>query len=236
MKKFEFNHTHKSWDRYKAFYYSNGPLTEFETGEVMVTYHPRPDQRRTYEKYGIQLVATTDGACPTLYFDEKLEKPVPTAWFNQSGLQHLAVDMERGVAVKLSSSCYRYNKKDPTFQFLGSHVSGAVALWTGPERMPVPLSTISVSEPDKDVRKELRALLADTRKAVVAAARMRDLPKIWGDDRWPANPDWMDWTVEQLCAYVCADEYRMRTVYTNGFSYPRKQTQHDFLYVEKRSV
>jgi hypothetical protein len=233
MKKFEFNHTHKSWDRYKAFYYSQGPLTEFETGEVMVTYHPRPDQRRTYEKYGIQLVTTTDRDCPTLYFDEKLQKPVPMAWFNQSGMQQLAVDLERGIAVKLSSRRYR-STKDPSLQFLGDHTRGAVALWTGPERMPVPLSTISVSEPDKDVRKELRTLLADTRKAVVAAARMRDLPKIWGEDKWPANPDWVDWTVEQLCAYVCADEYRMRTVYTNGFSYPRKQTQHDFLYVEKK--
>ena len=198
-----------------------------------MTYHPRPDQRRTYEKYGIQLVTTTDAACPTLYFDEKLEKPVPMAWFNQSGMQHLAVDLERGVAVKLSSCRYR-NTKDPSRQFLGDHTRGAVALWTGPERMPVPLSTISVSEPDKDVRKELRTLLADTRKAVVAAARMRDLPKSWGEDKLPADPNWVDWTVEQLCAYVCADEYRRRTVYTNGFSYPRKQTQHDFLYVEKK--
>jgi hypothetical protein len=233
MKKFEFNHTHKSWDRYNAFYHTSGPLTEFETGEVMVTYHPRPDERKTYNKYGIQLVTTTDAACPTLYFDERLEKPVPMAWFNQSGMQQLAVDLERGVAVKLSSRRYR-NTKDPSLQFLGDHTSGAVALWTGPERMPVPLSTISVSEPDKDVRKELRTLLADTRKAVVAAARLRNLSKIWGDDKWPANPDWVDWTVEQLCAYVCADECRMLTVYINGFSYPRKQTQHDFLYVEKK--
>jgi hypothetical protein len=230
MQKFEFNHKGKMWDRYKAFHNTEGPFTEFETGEVIVTYLPQPRGRGRQNKYGIELVTTRDRECPTLYFDKECTQPVKRAWLLQDGQQHLAIDRERKVAIKLAP--YRYRRNSPELQYLASHVDACHAIWTGPERLPIPLSKITVSQPDRTIKRTLGEKLEDVRAAVKAAARIQELPDfMWGGDKFPAHKDWQDMTVEDICAYVCADKSRMRQVAFSGFSYPRAETQHEFLYV-----
>jgi len=53
MNKFEFNQTRKSWDSYRCFYNNDGPFVEFETGEVILTRYPEPNQRKHYDRYGL---------------------------------------------------------------------------------------------------------------------------------------------------------------------------------------
>jgi len=230
MNKFEFNHKARNWDTYRAFHWHNGPFVEFETGEVGVNFIPRsPSNRTTSSKYGIQLTATRDYHCPTMYFDKDRTEKVPQAWFNQDGQQYLAVDLEQGVAIALTN--YRYGRNKDTLQFLPSHLRSMHAVWMGPERMPLPLAQITVSRPDKSIKADLREKLSEVRAAVSAAARIRNLPTMWTDDKWTADPAWVDWTVEDICAYVCTSENVMQYVATNGFSYPRAESKHDFLYI-----
>jgi hypothetical protein len=229
MIKFEFNHHQKSWDRYHAFHATNGPFTEFETGELMVTYTPKPGARRTYAKYGIQLVTTADKNCPQLYLDKACTQPVPPAWVTQGGQQHLAVDLEQKVATALRTE-WGKNKK---LQYLGKHVEGACALWTGPNRLPVPLAQITVSTPDRSCKRELKDKLDAARAAITAVARMQGLPVPWGTDRLAACKEWVDLTVEEIVAKVLAyDKILIRYAAFNGFSYPRNDTKHDFLYIK----
>ena len=65
MKEFKFDHEYKSWDRYKAFHNKDWAMVEFETGEVIVRSCDK-DYRMMYDKYGIQIVASTDSSCPPL--------------------------------------------------------------------------------------------------------------------------------------------------------------------------
>lgn len=77
MKQFEFNHSKKRWDHYQCFHNDHGPFVEFETGEVILTRSPAPDQRKHYDRYGIQLVSTADTrSCPQLYLDKACTQAV----------------------------------------------------------------------------------------------------------------------------------------------------------------
>lgn len=230
MKKFEFNHSKKRWDAYNCFHVSNGPFTEFETGELILRNKPDPSQRKHYDSYGLQLVSTSDARwCPQLYLDKECTEEVKTAWVTQGGQQIIAVDHEQRVAIKVNG---RWGVKTQALQFLGSHLQSAAAVWTGPNRLPIPLAKITVSKPDKTVRKELAPKLDEVRAAVTAAARIQGLLPLWADDKLTAKPEWADMSVEDIYANVCAENYKMRIVATNGFAYPRAETQHDFLYIK----
>lgn len=229
MKQFEFNHQRKMWDTHRAFHSTQGPFTEFETGELMVHYLPRPDGRQVYQKYGIQLVGTSDRDCPKLYLDKACTQEVLTAWVTQRGQQLIAVDEEQKVAVALRTG---WSNKKELMQFLPSHVHNARALWTGPNRLPVPLAQITVSQPDPTVKKGIKDKVDTVRTAVTAAARIKGLPTIWGNDKLTAKPEWEDMEVEDIVAHVCSDDLWMRMVATNGFTYPRADTKHDFLYIK----
>jgi hypothetical protein len=230
MKKFEFNHTNKHWDSYRCFYSNHGPFVEFETGEVILTRSPEPDQRKHYDRYGLQLVSTSDTRwCPQLYLDKECTEEVKTAWVTQGGQQILAVDHEQRVAIKVNG---RWGIKTDKLQYLGKHLQYAAAVWTGHSRLPIALAEITVSMPDRSVKKDLAAKLDEVRTAVTAAARIQGLHPAWHSDKLTAQPDWIEKTVEELCAYVCADEASMRTVATNGFAFPRAETKHEYLYIK----
>jgi hypothetical protein len=229
MKKFEFDHARKQWDRHRSFHADKGPFTEFETGEVMVTRLVAPHQRRLYDRYGIELVTTADPQCPPLYYDKACTQQVKRAWLNQSGQQHMAIDHEQRVAVRLWGNWRRDKEK---VSYLGSHVYSAMALWTGPERLPVPLGQFVVSTPDRKVKADLRKKLAAVRAAAVAVARIKGLGAFFGDDKLACDPSWADRTAEDLSAYVLSQDVWVRIAAFNGFSYPRAETRHDFLYVK----
>jgi hypothetical protein len=94
------------------------------------------------------------------------------------------------------------------------------------------MAEITVSKPDRSVKKDLAAKLDEVRTAVTAAARIQGLHPAWHSDKLTARPDWIEKTVEELCAYVCADQISMRTVATNGFAFPRAETKHEYLYIK----
>lgn len=230
MKQFKFNHTNKRWDSYQCFYNTYGPFVEFETGEVILTHSPYPYQRNHYDRYGIQLVSTADTRwCPGLYLDKACTEEVKPAWVNQGGQQILAVDREQRVAIKVNG---RWGIKTDKLQFLGSHLRSAAAVWTGPNRLPIAMAEITVSIPDRTVKRGLNDKLVQVRAAVTAAARIQGLVPSWNGGKLRAKPEWHDNSVEEIYAYVCADQTRMRQVATNGFSYPRAETKHEFLYVK----
>jgi hypothetical protein len=231
MKKFEFKHQQKRWDYYNCFHASEGPFVEFETGEVILTRKPEPDQRKHYDRYGLQLVSTSDTRwCPQLYLDTKCTEEVKTAWITQGGQQVLAVDHEQRVAIKVNG---RWGIKTDKLQYLGKHLQNAAAVWMGPERLPIPMAKITVSRPDRNMVKELTPKLEQVRTAVRAAARIQGIERpYWDDGRLGIKREWMGMTVEDICAYVCADKIWMRIVAFNGFTHPRAETQHDFLYIK----
>lgn len=230
MKEFEFDHKRKRWDQYHCFYVNNGPFVEFETGEVILTSCPEPSQRKHYDAYGIQLVSTADTRwCPALYLDKACTEEVKPAWVTQGGQQILAIDRVQRVAIKVTD---RYGVKTDKLQFLGSHLRYAAAVWTGPNRLPISMDTITVSRPDLTVKSGLAAKLAEVRAAVTAAARIQNLYPAYTCDKLRASSDWGDKSVEGICAHVFADSHRMRTVAANGFSYPRAETKHEFLYIK----
>jgi len=175
MKRIEFDHQRKSWDRYRAFHTTNGPFTEFETGEVIVDWTPRLERRGHYDRYGIQLVATSDDDCPMLYTSPECGNGdhVPKAWLNHRGQQPLAIDWEQGVAVSLD---VLGRDRENRTRLTGFHTKGAHALWTGPHRLPVPFGKIKVNQPDPDVKAALRPKLQEVRAAVTAALRITEDP------------------------------------------------------------
>lgn len=230
MKKFEFDHTNKRWDSYRCFHAHKGPFVEFETGEVILTRVPHPDQRKHYDKYGLQLVSTSDTRwCPKLYMDKACTEEIKTAWVTDGGQQILAIDHEQRVAIKVNS---RWGIKTDKLQFLGSHLKSASAVWTGPERLPIAMDTITVSRPDRTIKRELQAKLNEVRAAVAAAARIQNMRPTWNNDKLTARPKWAEETVEDIYANVCADEMSMRIVATNGFAYPRAETKYEYLYIK----
>lgn len=230
MIKFEFNHKEKQWDQYRCFYVTAGPFVEFETGELILRQSPDPNQRKHYDRYGLQLVSTADARwCPQLYLDKECTEAVKPAWVTQGGQQILAVDHEQRVAIKVNG---RWGIKTEKLQYLGSHLRSAAAVWTGPNRLPIAMEQITVSRPDRTVAKELSAKLDELRTVVTAAARIQNLHPAWHTDKVTADTSWAHKTLEELCAYVCANTSMMRAVATNGFAYPRTETKHEYLYVK----
>ena len=227
MKTFEFNHRDKSWDRFKSFHAFNRNLVEFETGEVMVIGHPDPDDRHMYDKFGIQLVTTSDRNCPTLYFDEECTEPVKKAWLTWKGQQQLAIDHEQKVAVKLSGG-WRHKAHD----VLGTHVEQATAYWAGAERRPRPLGLIKIHTPDDEYRKKVQPVLNQVRVAVTAIYRMSEQKHWWSSSVYEAEKKWQDSSVEDIVAEICGNDSAMRGVATKGFKLPRKCEDIDFLYIK----
>jgi hypothetical protein len=229
MKKFEFNHRGKSWDRYNAFHAFTRNIVEFETGEVMVIGHPSPDDRHMYDRFSIQLTTTSDADCPNLYFDKECTKPVKKAWLTWKGQQHLAVDHEQQVAVPLSNY---WRKKKTTV--LGSHVDQATAYWAGAERLPHPIGgRVHIHTPDNEYKKKVLGILNETRVAITAIYRMqKDKNKWWDGYKYEAKLEWQDWAVEDIVADICSEEMDIKTVATKGFKLPRKCEKVDFLYIK----
>lgn len=228
MKEFKFNNEDRRWDRFRSFHSWSGNLVEFETGEVMVMGHPDPDNRYGYTRFGIQLVTTSDPDCPNLYFDKECTEPVKKAWLTWKGQQHLAIDHEQKVAIRLGSSWRKHGHPS-----LGEHVRQATAYWAGAERRPVPLSQITIHTPDNEWKKKVQPVLNKARTAVVAAFRMKeDKHRWWNVGKHDARKEWQDSSVEDIVAEICGNEHDMKAVAEHGFKLPRKCERVDFLYTK----
>lgn len=224
MKKFEFNTKDRRWDSYKTFYYNDRAFTEFETGELIVNCIPNLDRREHNDRYGIQLTTTAAHDCPKMYLDKDYTTAVPVAWLTQHGQQHVAVDWERKVVVGL---CQRHEITD-----LPRHLRFAKALWYGPERLPVPLGKITVSQPDKAIKADIREKLSEVRAVVTAAVRVRALREPYSNDKLAASPRWVEQDVSEIVENLCHNDLWLQLAAFNGFSYPRANTTYDYLYIK----
>lgn len=99
MKQFEYDRQYDNFDSYKRF--SNNRVygfTEFLNGELMYTRsQPDPDERKMYEKYGIQIACTNDTGLPS--FTTMKGEEVPKSWLHYRGTQYLVIDHDKGVAL-----------------------------------------------------------------------------------------------------------------------------------------
>ena len=247
MKEFKFNHEYKSWDRYKAFHNTDWALVEFETGEVIVRSSDK-DYRMMYDKYGIQIVASTDSSCPPLFLDKECTEPCPKAWLTQGGYTPLAIDHEQKVAFELHhpnrrGGVPRKNKAN----HLGSHVQDALGYWAGAGRMPIPNGKTEIKRPNPEWRKKVQpVLLAEVIPAITAMHRLAT-PKRWYDDgKYPAQEKWLDSSASEIIDDILGNPLNpwrtemddddkknvMHKVATRGFTYPRSTSQVDFLYIK----
>ena len=233
MKEFKFDHINKGWDRYKAFHNVNGGLVEFETGEVMVSNWSHCDYRQMYDKYGIQLVATTDTDCPQLYLDKECTKLVKKAWVTHHGMQELAIDHEQKVAV-----AYSYRRYDERSSHLGKHVHSALAYWSGAKRLPIALGKIKVQTPDTEYRKVLSPIiLNEVLPAIAAMYKIQSDKGGYGQGKYKAKETWLDSSAEKIIADICnTTEWSLpndlKQIVNNGFEYPRSTQLVDYLYIK----
>ena len=236
MKTFEFDHIHKSWDRYRAFHSVDWGLVEFDTGEVMVKNYVSSDDRMMYKKYGIQLVATTDKNCPDLYLDKECTEPCKKAWVTQHGMQELAIDWEQKVAVILQGRGYKEQSRTE----LGTHVHSALAYWAGAERRPVPMGMIKVQTPNPEYKRKVQSVLVgEVLTAITAMDKMQDKRHHWTErGKYPAKEEWLDSSAQEIVADICnvGNEWQLRgdlqQIVEKGFEYPRSTQRVDFLYIK----
>ena len=174
MKAQPFDQSKMRWDEYRAFHvHRSRYLVQFDTGEMIFTYNePDPDFRKHFRDLEIQIVATNDDDCPKLYTDEGEE--VKKAWVTRNGQQHLAVDHERGVAVRLQHQYDQHRNPRLPPRFLNY----AAAYWSGPERRPVG-APITLSKP-RAFSAEQNAHILQTISACKAWVEMNGI----GSDVW----------------------------------------------------
>ena len=228
MKTFKFNNDGRAWDRFKSFHAWNRNIVEFETGEVMVIGHPYPDDRHMYEKFGIQLVTTSDSKCPDLYLDKECTELCKKAWLNWKGQQHLAIDHEQKVAIRLGS-----NWRKNLHPSLGEHVKQATAYWGGAKRRPIPLTMVCIYTPDNEYKKKVLKTLQEVRVAITAIYRIKeDRHRYWEGYKYEAKPEWHDSSAEDIVAEISKDSMDTKMVAKKGFKLPRKCETVDFLYIK----
>ena len=234
MKEFKFDHAYKSWDRYRAFHNVDWGLVEFDTGEVMVKNYTDVNDRRMYDKYGIQLVATTDKDCPQLYLDKECTEPCKKAWVTQHGMQELAIDWEQKVVIALQGR--QHGAKNTK---LGSHTHSATAYWAGAERRPIPLGLIKIQTPNPDYKRKVQSILVgEVLPAITAMDKMQDKRHHWSErGKYLAKEEWYDSSAQEIVADICnVDDWQkgrdLKHISEKGFEYPRSTQLVDFLYVK----
>ena len=231
MQDFEFNHANKRWDRRKVFHYDYSGFTEFENGELIINntnIHCRGHQR----KYDVEMTTTRDCG-RQLYLDEMCTQPVKKAWLLQGGQQDMALDYEQKVAVHLHGGWRGAGKS----RELPQQYHGAHAFWPRAKQLPIPLSQFTVSKPDRSIKKELIGKLDDIRAAITAAIRINPAKHRYAttDRKYLATPRWLEMSLTGIVASLTSgtgysDDRDRYAIAHNGFSYPRADTYHDYLY------
>lgn len=232
MKRFKFNHENKLWDDRKAFHSYNSGFVEFENGELIVHSTNVGYRRGIKEKYGVKITTTRE--CGTqLYLDEECTQPIKRAWLLQGGQQNMALDYEQKVAVHLNGGWSGASKS----RELPQQYHGAHAFWPQANQLPIPLSQFRVSKPDRSIKKGLVGKLDAIRAAVTAFVRINPPKNKWhvSDNKYRARPPWLEMSVTDIVASLTSgtgysDEVSRHRIAHNGFSYPRADTYHDYLY------
>lgn len=131
MKLFEYDRTGDNFDQYKRFSITRQMgFVEFMNGEL--TYNrrsPDPDERKMYERYGIQIASTGDTDLPKFTTLEGEE--IPKAWLGYNGIQYMAIDHEKGVVVGT------HNMLDRDRNQLPRNISNCSVYWASYLAMPI---------------------------------------------------------------------------------------------------
>lgn len=199
MKKWEFTHGQKYWDRYKAFYADNGIFTEFETGELVIKRDPKPDARKYYEKYGLKIVRSTDSGMPQLYLDPTCRQPIKKAWLNHNGSVLMAIDTQHGDVYPFGG--YYYNAPHTQTQ---EHLRGYLT-WTRYDRKPTTNGEFRIWTPAPERRKEFYPKWKELKAAAQAIVKLERNPDkyICADDKVTRPPlRWLDMEVTEILAEI----------------------------------
>tara|TARA_E500000331_G_scaffold124622_1_gene122306 strand:+ start:412 stop:1113 length:702 start_codon:yes stop_codon:yes gene_type:complete len=231
MKQFEFNHANKQWDHRKVFHCTQRGFTEFENGELII-HNTHIDYRTHQYKYDVEMTTTRDCG-RQLYLDVLCTQPVKKAWLLQGGQQDMALDHQQKVAVHL----YGGYRGAPKSRELPKQYHGAHAFWPRANQLPIPLTQFTVSKPDRSIKKELIGKLDDIRAAITAAIRINPAKHRYHttDRKYLAPPRWLEMSVTGIVASLTSgtdysDDRDRYAIAHNGFSYPRADTYHDYLY------
>lgn len=241
-----------SLDMFGVHHCAEQGFVRFVTGEMIYcNSSPDPDHRHNYSKWGVELAFTADEACPKLYLDEDpASKPIPKAWLTQKGGQYLAIDHERGVAVRLARSTQGYRSNARANLEMDSRVMPnereeripayiahrASVYWAGPKRRPVG-DPIHVSEPFVPNR-EQRAHLNQLRAAADAWAALLDLPQFTTKVEVNGEAVVVPAFAEPITKYLNVGFKDLSTaeklgLWRNSFAAARVLTKHQYLYVRK---
>lgn len=231
MQRFEFNHANKKWDGRKVFHYDYSGFTEFENGELIIN-HTNIHCRGYQSKYDVEMTTTRDCG-RQLYLDVLCTQPVKKAWLLQGGQQDMALDYEQKVAVHLHGEWRGASKS----RELPKQYHGAHAFWPQAKQLPIPLTQFTVSKPDRSIKKELVGKLDDIRAAITAAIRINPAKHRYAttDCKYRATPKWLEMPLTDIVASLTSgagysDDRDRYAIAHNGFSYPRADTYHDYLY------
>lgn len=231
MQDFEFNQARKKWDDRKVFHYEHRGFTEFENGELII-HNTHVDYRIHQYKYDVEMTTTRDCG-RQLYLDVLCTQPVKKAWLLQGGQQDMALDHEQKVAVHLHGGWHGASKS----RELPKQYHGAHAFWPRAKQLPIPLSQFTVSKPDRSIKKELVGKLDDIRAAITAAIRINPAKHRYSttDHKYRVRPRWLEMSLTGIVASLTAgtgysDDRDRYAIAHNGFSYPRADTYHDYLY------
>jgi hypothetical protein len=179
MPDFNANPAAHRWDHWRAFHVVDRNFTDFSTGECIWSGSaPDPDQRRRFGKRNVQLVATTDSDCPKLYIPGD-DKPIPTAWLSRKGMQHLVIDYDFNMAVKLMHHSYYGKTPDWTDRPIPQRFHGQCAVyWGGPGCKPVgdPITVAPPWVPSPEQKAHLQGL----KHQAAAWALMLDVVEEYG--------------------------------------------------------
>ena len=245
MKEFKFDHANKSWDRYRAFHNQHLGIVEFETGELMVRSCDT-DDRRMYDKYGIQIVTSTDSDCPPLYLDKECNEPCPKAWLNQGGYTALAIDHEQKVAFQLHHPNSGYRVNPHRLPHLGSHVNNALGYWGGAERIRIRNGKTELEQPNPEWRKKVcPVLLSEVLPAITAMHRLAEKKNWYESGKYPAKESWLDSSASEIIDDILTTPVNhwqtelgenakldvIHRIATHGFNNPRSTSYVDFLYI-----
>lgn len=161
--KITFNRERMYWDDWRRFY-SNLPGSigvVFENGEVAITATARDDHlRHVYKAYNVQLIATTDPACPKLYLPDS-DTPIPAAHLTDGGLQVLLIDWCTRRAVRLTYPPRTHGESDGWRAQIPVALRKRVTAYFPGEGMPPLGDPIKVSPPWKPTREEKEQIEAN---------------------------------------------------------------------------
>lgn len=247
---FDYKVENTRWDRYKQHYGSKHTcFIEFSSGALMLLQSaPRPEYRRRYDCYGIELLNTNDIQCPDLYLDEGCNVKVAKSWFKdgEHSSQYLALDHERKVAVRTCGPrIYNYTQPSHTKypdltikDILPEAIAyDAVVYWPKGGVLPMPRNMFKITRPDKVLKAATREKVAKVRAACAAIYRMEksqrdprhETLEVFQMSSVTFDAWWVDKDEDEILSLI-VNANQVGDVANCGFIYPKEEFYKPYLY------